>query len=470
MRIKSIVLLLFLSGSIFAAGSEITIKGFIHSFSKKPYGNQNFKVQLVDDFITFHKETIATGKSGEHGDFDVKFTLNKTAFVFVVFNKVERTLFVEPGKSYFLEIKAPIESLAKSVGYMTKDVQAAEIMNHHSQELNTMLDSLENVCSNFLTKNIADRRNGDRMEVFLRGVNRQFSAVKSSYFQEYLQYKNAELMFYFYRSKRNEFAKKYFEEGVNIADNIQKMQVFSSFFNEHLKVNILITDKHPFHSAFRKSNLAEILANVYISPTANNELRELILLKGISEIYNQKFFTEQNVNTVLDKLIESSAFPLHQKIAKNIKSKINHLKEGYPADNIVISKEKFDMFNIRGKYIYLCFFKAQDEAFKQELADLELLSNKYKTQLQVICISTDLDTKVYQQFKAQHQGNWMFVHYNYQNDILNNYGIEDFRIDRYDKETTSLYYLINPQHNLVYSPAKAPSKGFGKDFGRLMGE
>ena len=450
--------------------NEITIKGFINSLSKKPYGNQTVKVQVIDDFITFHKETIASVKTGVHGDFDVKFSLNKTALVFIIFNKVERTLFVEPGKSYFLEVKAPIENLAKSAGYMTKDVQSAEIMNRHSQEINTLLDSLENTCSYFLANNVSDRKNGKKMEAFVDKLTQQFSNVKSTYFQEYLQYKGAELMFYFYRSRRADFAKKYLDSEKDLSNNIQKMQVFSSFFNEHLKVNILINDKHPFHSAFKKGNLTEVLSHIYLNPSASKEIRELILLKGISEIYNQKFFTQQQFNLVLDRLIESTSFTNHIKIANNLKRKINHLKEGFPADNIVIDKEKFTLYDIRGKYIYLCFFKAQDESFKQELIQLEQLANQFKTQLQIVCISTDLELKAYQVLKAQYQSKFKFVHYNYQNDILNNYAIEDFRVDRYDKETTSMYYLINPQRNLVYSPANAPSKGFAKDFQRLMAE
>ena len=50
------------------------------------------------------------------------------------------------------------------------------------------------------------------------------------------------------------------------------------------------------------------------------------------------------------------------------------------------------------------------------------------------------------------------------------YNIEDYRIDRYDIETTAKYYLIDPEGDLVFSPAKSPTKGFHRDFERIIAQ
>lgn len=467
---RSLFLLFFTVFFSALSAQEITVKGFIHSLAKKPYANQAIKVKMLEDFITFQKDELQSDKTGTHGDFELKINVTKSTLIFLVFgNKVERTLWVEPGKAYFLDIKAPIEALNKSVGHYAKDVLPAEIVNRHGQEINTMIDSLEDVCSEFLARP-NDRRDIKKMEAFLSKTNAQFKSVNSIYFKEYLRYKNAELLFYFNRNRRVKFAHEYFDLEKNIAGNVQATRVFSSFFKNQLQQQILIQDKHPFHAAFKKADLEQLLNLIYNNVHAQKNVKELLLLQGIYEVFSLKYFTHQNCSTVLEKIIAQSTNPLHQKIARNIQKKVLHLKEGYPAENIILEKDKFALNQLKGKYVYLVFFKSTDEAFLKEVSELDALAEKYPTQLQIVAISTDIDTKPYQTFKTTASKNIRWLHYSYQNEILQSYNIEDARVDRYDIVSTAKFFLINPELDLVYSPAKAPSQGFAKDLQQIIGQ
>ena len=455
-----------------AQTDSVLVKGHVQSFSKKNYSNQNFKIEVVDDFITFTRKTITQGTTGKHGDFSVKFSALKTGFYFISFAKVERTFYAEPGKSYYIDISAPIEQLEQHHGSFGKDVKPARVTNKHAQELNYLIDTLDYACSIFLQKNVAARRSKEGVDEFILDLQDEFSNVKPPYFKEYLKFKEAELLLFIYRSKRKEFADLYFNTQNNFAAHIQKMQVFRSYYKGNMKFTLLVNDKSEFHTAFRKGDLGKCLSLITEAPNANKQLRELLLLHGIYEVHSTKYYSIRSIHAVLDALITTSASSVHKEIAQNIKEKTTLLKEGFQAPNIVIKgvDSPFNLQKHKDKYVYLCFFRTWDESFVDELELLEIIAKKYVDELQIVCIAIDNDLKKFYALKNEHKGDWLFLHYNFQTSILGDYGIEEFRIDRYDKPSAAKYYLVDPEGNLVFSPAISPTKGFHKDFQRIIGQ
>ncbi len=456
------------------AGSadSVVVKGHIQSFSKKDFSSQKFKIEFIDDFITFKRKVITQGVTGNHGDFSIKFPAATTGFYFLSFAKVERTFYATPGKSYYIEISAPIEQLKKHHGSFGKDVKPGRITNKHAQELNFLIDTLDYACSNFLQNNVTGRRSKAGVDEFVLDLKDEFSDVKPSYFHEYLNYKEAELLLFIYRNKRKEFADLYFNTQNNLAAHIQKMQVFRSYYKGNLKFTLLLDDKSKFHAAFRQGELQKCLSLITDVPSANRELRELLLLHGIYEVHSTKYYSIPSIHLVLDELIRTSKNIIHREIAQNIKDKITTLKEGYQAPNIVIEgvNNSFDLNEHKNKYVYLCFFRTWDESFVDELKLLEIVAKKYADELQIVCIAVDNDLKKFHALKNAHQGDWLFLHYSFQTSILGDYAIEEFRMDRYDQTSAAKYYLIGPEGNFVFSPAISPTKGFHKDFQRIIGQ
>lgn len=453
-------------------GGQVMIKGHVQSFAKTNYGNKLFKVQQVDDFITFKKEEIAKGTTGKHGDFEVKFNVKETGIVYLVFGKVERILFVVPGKSYYVDVKGPFEDLDNAYGAFAKDVRPAVITNKYPQEINYLIDTLDYAYSKWLQENPGGRREKKSVDGFIFQLDSVFSYANSPYFKDYLKYKKAELYLFVYKKKRSEYATKYFHQEKNLGKHVQKMQVFNSFFKGNLKHNILIDDSSPFHLAFKKGDVNRCLSLVYDQPTVRRETQELILLKGIYEVYSQNRYSIFKINRMLDNIIDQSPFGLHKKIAKNIKDKVTHLKEGFPAPELdfVSADSSFKLTQIKGKYVYLCFFRTWDENFVKDLELIEIVSTKYKEELHVVCIGVDDDVKKFNEIKGQYEGKWTFLHYGFRNELLQKFNIEDFRIDRYDIASISKYYLIDPDGDLVFSPARSPAQGFHKDFQRIIAQ
>lgn len=468
---KQVLFITFLLTSVFA-NAGMVVKGHIQGVNGKPYKNKAFKIEVVRDFITFKKITLVSGTSGKHGDFNVELDIRNTSFLFVSFEKVQRTFYAEPGKSYYIDIKVPLEGLSNKEKVFTKNIAGAKIINTHKKELNYLIDTLDYACSKFLQNNVAERKDKKRVALFIETLRVEFEGIKSTYFQEYLRYKEAELMLYPFRNSRKSFATEYFNKEKSIGGNVQKMHVFSSFFKGNLRFNILIDDRSPFHDKFNKGDLESCLRLIYKSNTNNRELRELLLLKGVYEVHSQEYYKLRKEVNILDQLISTSAYPINREIALHIKQNITHLKESYPAPPLKIEgkNEQFDLALNKNKYIYLCFFNAWDVSFDKEVEIMEMFKNKYKKELEIVCVSVDMDTLNFSELKAKYQNDIKFIHYNFQSEVMFNYNIEDFRLDRYEIENIAKYYLIDPDGYLVFSPAKSPTRGFHKDFQRIIAQ
>jgi peroxiredoxin len=179
------------------------------------------------------------------------------------------------------------------------------------------------------------------------------------------------------------------------------------------------------------------------------------------------------LSDALDKIIATTTHILHKEIAKNIKSKINHLEIGTKAPSLFIKNKTriFDIEDFKGKYLYVSFFRGWDIDFEKELKIINYLKDRYEDDLDVVCISTDIDIKTYNDFIARQDESNFIYHYNFDIQILIDYRIPDFRMqETHQWQKPSSHVLIDPKGSIVYNHAKSPSKGFEYDFRLLIGK
>ena len=86
----------------------------------------------------------------------------------------------------------------------------------------------------------------------------------------------------------------------------------------------------------------------------NIQLRELVLLKGLYEVYRNPYYEKQMVVDLLDTIREKTQFPIHKKLASNIKLSITRLDKGAMAPDFIL-KDAYSVMHklsdFRGKYV-----------------------------------------------------------------------------------------------------------------------
>ena len=454
--------------------NQTTLIGNIIGIEGGKYINSPVEVLIVNDFITYKKERIKQSQTDANGNFKLTFENSKTNIAILKLGKVERTLFIEPGGKYFISIEAALKKLSNSKGFFAKDSKKAIIRNSIKGELNYLIDTLDRSCSKFLLNNAMKRKNYKSVKLFTDSIKQVYSNEKNAYFKKYLSFKIAEMQMFVMRKFRNDFIKHHFTPNTNYSNNVQSMHVINAFFSGNIKHNILSDDNSPFHKAMLQTNLNKMLIEVSPNTAENRELNELILLKGLVEISEVFYYRKSHLTATLDKLIETTIHPTHKEIAKNIKNKITHLEVGItaPALSIKYDETNFNLSDYKGKYVYLCFFRGWDVSFKNEFETINYLRNKYKENLEIVCISTDIDIKIYNNFLEQIKDDIDHIyHYNFDYKILLDYKIPDFRMQETNQwQKPSKYLLIGPIGDIVYNNAKSPSKGFEYDFRLLIGK
>ena len=161
----------------FYVNAKTVVKGHILGVDGSSYGNKHFAIEVVEDFITFKKTRLVSGVSGKHGDFSVEVNLNATSFLFISFDKVQRTFYAEPDKYYYIDITVPIEGLSNKGKVLSKNISSAKIVNSHKTELNYLIDTLDYACSKFLQKNIAKRKDANAVALFIETLRAESEYV-----------------------------------------------------------------------------------------------------------------------------------------------------------------------------------------------------------------------------------------------------------------------------------------------------
>lgn len=470
---RKLLLSIFAFLPLLLFSNETTILGNIKGLEGGDYNNAPVEIIVVKDFITYQQKVIKKGFTDANGNFKLTFPNSDTQIAIIKLGKVERTLFIEPGKNYYVPVKASLMKLNQSKGFFAKDSRKAVINNAVAGELNYLIDTLDKTCSNFLADNPFNRKNYKAIKSFTDSIEKVYANNDKVYFKKYLDFKIAELQMYVMRKFRDDFVDIHIKPNSGYAQNIQSMHVLNAFFKGRVKNDILSDDNSPFHRAMLQTNLTKMLIEISPSTAENRELNELILMKGILEIGEVYYYRKSTLIKALDKIIATTQYELHKEIAKNIKGKINHLEIGSQAPKIDIQYEgtNFNLADFQGKYVYLTFFKGWDETFKKEVEIIDYLKERYEEDLNVICISTDIEIRAFKDFVAKFDETDHFYHYNFDPQLLSDYRIPDFRMqETHQWEKTSKHLLIGPKGDIVYNNAKAPSKGFEYDFRLLIGK
>lgn len=444
----------------------ITIKGNVKDITGEKAPVAFFRIELMEEYLTGRRVLLTEAAVDAHGNFESTFSLDETALVFLDFGKVERSLYCVPGKAYFVKVRAPFTALSFNHGFMAKDVLAATITNTYPTELNYMIDSLEKQCSDFLFDPTINRKQRLVVFDFTDSLKVQFTAVKDDFFQTYLNSKISELKMFFYRTRRNVFFENYLVPLKNITSNPMQSRLVYNFFKGNFKNIHLSFKERIVVTAILKKDIEGLKNLLYPENIPiNEEIKELIVLIGLYEIRFMEAFNRVHLINFLTEFIAQSKFKKHQLIARNIMYQINHLKPGNPAPKLHVNslQSYFDLAEDRSEYVYLCFFKSWDESMLNEFKVMNFLQRRFERDLKIICVSTDIDTNNLKQFKQQLHQQKIAVevyHYGYDVDILIDYRLEDFRIDRSNVEALQKYFLIHPNGEMVLSPAQKPSKGF----------
>ena len=456
-----IIFILFFS--LISFGQKTVISGVAPGAEHK-----TIRISTPGDLITFWEKNLATSRVDSTGHFSLQVTLDQTINAIVTIDFHTAEMLLEPSKTYGVKIAPMNYNENTEVNpFIQSQNLTLEAEDPDPLELNNLVIEFNKIYSGFLMENfnaLYRDRNKVLLDTFRVQLNRHFGSVKNEYFINYASYKIAALEQLTQYYNQAQLARKYFTDKPVLYNNLEYMDFFNSFFSRFITVT---------SNKIRKVDVTALLrgpdpyAAVLKAMTADTiikkeQLRELVMLKGLMELYNMPSYPQDEILAVINACRDRTKYPENRVVAEDMISLLTRLKPGTKAPEFTLlnrEKKEFSLKGLRGKPVVLFFWTTYCEGCLSEMDLIKPLYDKYHADIHFVSVSADkYFSKMLYFINLKKDYVWTFVNIGDQTDVLKDY----------DVRTYPLFVLIDMEGKIYKYPAEQPSNGLEADLIKIL--
>lgn len=426
------------------------------------------RISTYSDQISFNEEILDIHEIDASENFKLGFEIASIQEVFIRIGNQSFSFFAEAGKSYQLEIDN-VEIPPKSA---VSEQKHLHILWSEKNALNEALDNFNYTLSSFLEENFVEiykYRDAKLMQSFEAdilaklGNTSTLNPAEKSFFENYIAYKLADLKSASRTITDIQLGETYLKNKPVLYNHPSYMLFFNQYFSQYFVVGKRNTNYNEIIGLVRKgSKASQLLDYIGKDPILIQErLRELVLLIALKEAYYLKDFDALKIRRLIQEISATSKFIEHQKIGVAILNQLNSLQTGAPAPAFKLKSTKGSIKSLndyKGRYVYLIFMSDNCQACESDMASIERLNEKYKSDIAVVGILVNYTKEGLIQFNKQANASWDRLLFSNDFDLLNKYRVRNF----------PLYILFDRKGNLLLAPAKKPHEGIDRYFDYLI--
>lgn len=413
---------------------------------------QVIRIMAFDDFISKKIITLGESKIGDSGQFSIEIELTETIGAFLDINYQRAELFLEPGKSYDLEIIYDAANRMES--YFDRQGLQYIFREDDPNELNRMIWRFNEMYNTFVMENfehIVKLHDKGRVADFRNEIDASFKDIEHPYFRNYMTYKFADIYQFARLKGKKALADEYFVGKPVLYENVEYTFFFEEFFEKFLTTNPdVITISDLIIAVNDNQSIAEVDEALSAVPYLQDDgFRQLVLIYGLRGLYFNGTYKKPQVLAMINDINNSTSNPVHKKITSNLLENLQHLAPGTQAPDITltgIGGQAFNLSNLSGKPILLNFFYTQRKDTQNSFDILAELYNYYRSGLEIISISMDDDPEAYKPLANSGNYHWTFAHY----------GNDPTVLDKFNIRNLPLYVLLNADGSIAMYPAPPP--------------
>ncbi|MCC6701280.1 MAG: hypothetical protein IT221_07135 [Fluviicola sp.] len=449
---KSILILLFSCfASVALMAKEVTV---IKGYAPKYIGKQ-VEIYQTADYISMTQVRIASATVEADSTFTCSFFLKETQKLTVVSNNNKGTIICEPGGSYeiFMPDRNPYDPYrpAGNLIELTFFNMDSTNINYKVLQFNQWTDQF---IATYYTKNNTDGPFfSQRLDTFKLILQDYYKAdTLNTYFNYHRRFTIAKIDDLRFLGSRNQYEKYdfYIKNTPVVYESEAYMEYIKHYYDKFMpRVNMNTNNK--VYLALLKSSptlIMRALASEY-TMQHNFKLREMMMIKILSESFYDKEYPQTNILTVLDSLQKKSAFEGNRIIAENIYKRLTELTAGGKAPDftVVDNGTVHDLQKYKGKFLYVFFVKPGTPEINKQLDLLVPIFHRYSKNIQFLMVIRDDGTSKPDELKTMKAAYpWESVVVGSNHSILTNYQIVTYPI----------YILIDPIGYVVAAPALGP--------------
>lgn len=443
------IFIIFISGVAFSQSKKtVTINGFAPAYIGK-------KVEIfgIQDYLSFTESLIASSVVTKDSTFSIQFECSKTQKVIVKSNNNKAYLYIQPNASY--EVYLPEKDKYDPYRPAGNTVELS-FYGLDSLDINYKILGFQRWEDDFIgTYYYSKKANGVefaiQLEKFKTNVEKAYVSDTNTFFKTFVKFSIASLDEIQQAGARNRYEKHdfYIKFSPVSYENDAYMEYISKFY-ANITPRLSFETNNNVYLAIMKSSPTQLMKALGGEYTLINlRIREMMMIRMLSEVYYSGDFPQSNIITIIDSVANHAIFKDSKIISKNIKNRLLELVPGgkAPALALLAADSTVKTFeSYANKHIYLHFFDPSNTDNTIDIPFLNALQDKYIGDIQFITIYKKRDSFTDQEKKAIESIKWEAFAVEEDDPIFNAYHIMSF----------PSYVLLDGYGYIVASPALGP--------------
>lgn len=431
------------------------------------YAGTELKIFRFTEQITNNEACIATTNVDSSGDFRFSLPVKETNYIFMHLGIYNGFLYIVPGMEYVIELPGKEEKFIEdrqNPYFEEEEIHLnlvawgaiGEKPDTTINELNHQINNFDYLADKFITKmamRLYSENNTSQLDSLINRISKLFDDYDDEYFKNYKKYRIASLKQMIHRDKQK-ISQVYFYGKPVLYNNPAYMELFNLLYSNFLAENTYMKNvetisKHIINTDVKGLKKHLIDAKVF----ANDSLCELALLKGIYDGLYADVYNENALLALLDSLHSKTSVPVHQTIAVHIRNKFNKLRKGQKPPEFTLYDRDSNMVNrdsLAGNFVYLNFATPENYACLKDFKVLRTYHERFGDKLKIVTVFIDDERKAMDEFLAKHDYQWCFLFSKTGEGLAEKYNVSIF----------PMYYFLDKESKLVFSPAPTPEDGF----------
>lgn len=445
-----LVVFLLLGLNVFAKPLN-TIKGVAADFI-----GDKIEVYFIDDYISEMKTRVAYSNVQEDSTFKVSFFNSETRKLFIQIGKNHFYIYAQPNGSYTLNIEAPPTYLGKKptgtdLEYFFIGLDSTDINYKILMFDNKKFDFLDGFRQNTSSKAVDFVA---KLDTFKQEITNEYKPDTSQFLKTYIKYSVAFLDDLPYFGQRNAYEKYdfYIKPESVWYQNDQYMSYIKHYY-ELYEAQLSEDVDEAFYQGVVSSSPTLIMRALGGDYAMENiRLRELIMIKMLSEVFYNEDYSKTNIITILDSLSDKALFEENKQIAQNIEFRLLDLEPGAKMPDFSLNvkgKEKYKK-DYQGEHTYIQFVNKVSPESINDLKLLYPLQQKYSKYVTFVTVLVTLPDdpllKDPSAFIKEHKIAWDFA-------VVTE---DDPIIKKLQVVNVPYYILMDATGSVVAAPALTP--------------
>lgn len=398
------------------------------------FKGKQIRLYIISDYITKQPLLVDSDIINKKGVFALSISLKNIVTAQISIEYYSSTFFLEPNKSYNIFV----DSLSKNnnneqqnsfINPLPLNIRFEKIQKN---DINYLVENYNQYYDDFIYKHfeyIYIRPKKSYIDTLKAESQKEIVKYKNDFFKNYVNYKIALLELAARSKSRKQLAQKYLCNVPVQHYNPAYMDFFNEYFSGSFTNGLKGVGYYDIRNAINDSigyaRFNDILGKDTI--LRNETLRELLIIKGLGEIFNDPTINRNEIVKYLNVIQNTSRQQHHKIIAKMQLRNLMQLEKGsyIPPFNLKTIEGKYiKSDSLKGKFVYLCFFTSWDKKSASYVEIINKMLDEFKSQVNFVFISTDRYFINFSNFVSATKPQFPIMHFDYNYTLLDDFHIK----------------------------------------------